>query len=431
MDNRTISGIVAILLLATVLVISFGTNPIRAVSSTITVPDDYSTIQEAINHASDGDTIFVRAGTYNESVIINRTVSLLGENRETTIIQAANSSIYVQGGDPTSYGVRVTSDNVTFKGFTVCKCPWYGIQVQSSGCHISDSNISEEGYDGEGIFLDGRNAQVNDNVVANNVMLNNLAGIHVWTGNGNRIESNIIGNNLIGIYIEIDSSRNMVEHNEIFSNSWVGIALATNSFGNTIACNNISDCGWDVNNGDGALSFMRQSVGNRIVANLICNSKIGVILRYFSNDNVFYHNSFINNFAQVITTYGDIQSSCIWDGGYSQGGNYWSNYNGTDVKKGPYQNETGSDGVADSHYIIDVYNQDKYPLMKPYAPMFGDCNGDGVINLQDAMIVALAFGTSPESARWNPLADVNKDGTVNLEDLFAVYIRFGKTYIPQ
>jgi parallel beta-helix repeat protein len=424
LDNRTISGIVAILLIATVLVTSFGTNPVKAVSSTITVPDDYSTIQEAINHASDGDTVFVRAGTYNESVVINRTVSLIGENRETTIIQAAA---------PTMYGVLVTSDNVTFIGFTVCKSLWWGIQVQSSGCHISDSNFSEEEYNGEGIFLDGRNAQVNDNVVANNTVLNNGdAGIHVWTSNGNHIESNIIGNSCFGIYIEWSSSRNMIERNEIFNNSIVGIPLTTGAFGNTITCNNISDCGWSSNwgEGTGAITFGSESVGNRIVANLICNSRRGVDLRDFSNNNVFYHNSFIDNSVQVTNDIG-LPSLCIWDGGYSQGGNYWSDYNGIDVKKGLYQNETGSDGVADSPYTIDVYNQDRYPLMKPYVPMFGDCNGDGVINLQDSMIVALAFGTYPDSARWNPLADINKDGTVNLKDLLAVYIRFGKTYIPQ
>jgi len=419
LDNRTISGIVAILLLATVLVTSFGTNLVKAVPSTITVPDDYSTIQEAINHASDGDTVFVKAGTYNESVIINRTASLIGENRETTIIQAAA---------PTKYGVLVTSDNVTFIGFTVCKSLWWGIQVQSSGCHISDSNFSES--EDEGIFLDGRNAQVSDNVLVNNTVLNNgVAGIHVWISNGNHIESNIIGNSFFGIYIEDNSSRNTVERNEIFSESIVGIALVWGSFGNTIACNNISDCGWNWD-GDGAISFGTHSVGNKIVSNLIRNNRIGVTLRYFSNDNVFYHNSFINNLAPVSND-NQFPSSCIWDGGYSQGGNYWSDCNGTDVKKGLYQNETGSDGVADSPYTIDVYDQDRYPLMKPYVTMFGDCNGDGVVNLQDAMIVALAFGAYPDSARWNPLADVNKDGTVNLKDLFAVYIRFGKTYIPQ
>jgi hypothetical protein len=52
-----------------------------------------------------------------------------------------------------------------------------------------------------------------------------------------------------------------------------------------------------------------------------------------------------------------------WDDGYPSGGNYWSDYNGIDVKSGSYQNETGSDGVGDTPYIIDANNTDHYPLM--------------------------------------------------------------------
>jgi len=56
----------------------------------------------------------------------------------------------------------------------------------------------------------------------------------------------------------------------------------------------------------------------------------------------------------------------FWDNGYPSGGNYWSDYNGTDLFSGPYQNETGSDGIGDTPYGIDENNQDRYPLMKPY-----------------------------------------------------------------
>jgi len=60
----------------------------RAISepNTITVPDDYPKIQEAINAANQGDTIFVKAGTYNEDyVVLNKSVSLVGDNQKSLI----------------------------------------------------------------------------------------------------------------------------------------------------------------------------------------------------------------------------------------------------------------------------------------------------------------------------------------------------------
>jgi len=49
-------------------------------------PGNYTSIQDAINDASDGDTIFVFNGTYYENVIIDKSVKLVGENRNTTVI---------------------------------------------------------------------------------------------------------------------------------------------------------------------------------------------------------------------------------------------------------------------------------------------------------------------------------------------------------
>ncbi|MCD6263682.1 hypothetical protein J7L60_04670 [Candidatus Bathyarchaeota archaeon] len=53
-----------------------------------------------------------------------------------------------------------------------------------------------------------------------------------------------------------------------------------------------------------------------------------------------------------------------FDNGYPNGGNYWSNYNGTDSYSGPYQNETGSDGIGDTPYPIQTSNEDSYPFMQ-------------------------------------------------------------------
>jgi len=67
----------------------------------------------------------------------------------------------------------------------------------------------------------------------------------------------------------------------------------------------------------------------------------------------------MNNTQQVSTT----SYPNNWDNGYPSGGNYWSDYNGTDLYGGPYQNITSSDGIGDTPYIINAKNQDKYPLI--------------------------------------------------------------------
>ena len=61
--------------------------PANAESKKIIVPDDYPTIQEAIDNATDGDTIFVKKGTYEENPLeINKTLSLIGEGADSTKI---------------------------------------------------------------------------------------------------------------------------------------------------------------------------------------------------------------------------------------------------------------------------------------------------------------------------------------------------------
>lgn len=54
----------------------------------------------------------------------------------------------------------------------------------------------------------------------------------------------------------------------------------------------------------------------------------------------------------------------------------------------------------------------------------GDMNGDGKVNMQDLVIVGVAFASAPGHPRWNPVADINKDNVVNMKDLVQVAIHF-------
>lgn len=99
--ERTVCVIILAILMASVFASS---NIKEARAGTVTVPDDYATIQEAINNANPGDTIFVQDGTYEESLTINKdSLTLVGKNR----------GAFVNGT------VSISADNVTVKGLTI------------------------------------------------------------------------------------------------------------------------------------------------------------------------------------------------------------------------------------------------------------------------------------------------------------------------
>ena len=86
-----------------------------------------------------------------------------------------------------------------------------------------------------------------------------------------------------------------------------------------------------------------------------------------------YHNNFVNNaYSHTLGWVGTV----LWNLNYPTGGNYWSNYNGTDSRSGPYQNESGSDGIGDLPYALivsgrmgsyDTILQDDYPFTVPFG----------------------------------------------------------------
>lgn len=161
---------------------------------------------------------------------------------------------------------------------------------------------------------------------------NFFAGIRLTeiypTGTNNNITENKIKNNIYGIFF-IGSSDNNISNNEIAGNQEIGIWLES-SLDNLISGNNITD------------------------------NELGIFFNTFSNNNLVYHNNFLNNFSQA-----EISDSLdnLFDNGYPEGGNHWSDYTGTDNKSGPNQDQPGSDGIGDTPYTFLYDSQDRYPFM--------------------------------------------------------------------
>jgi hypothetical protein len=190
------------------------------------IPDHYSTIQDAINNVASGDAILVREGTYQENIVVNKTVTLLGQDLCSTFIDGGGE------GDV----ISAEASDVLISGFTIA-----GSGVDDSGVTLNDCN---------------------------NTVLQ-----------GNNIE----------------------------------------------------------------------------------NDSIGISFNHCSQSFVI-NNNLMNNTSNILV----VNSTMPLDAGYPSGGNYWSDYTGTDLYSGPCQKLGGSDGIGDSPYVVDSNNIDDYPLISPY-----------------------------------------------------------------
>ncbi len=282
---------------------------------------DFDQINDAVASelVSPGDTVFVKSGTYSENVLVDKPLLLFGENSGSTIVSGWNVSEDV---------ITVVGEDVSITGFTIQSGKTGIFLNETTRCSISQNNIVDNTY---GL---GLHASTDIEIFENNIANNTEFGILLGSSEDNNVTGNNIANNTHGISLVWYSSNNILSRNNIVSNA-IGILLSDSS-NNIIRGNNIADNYFGVRLSD-------------------------------SFENRFYHNNFLyNNLTQVVITPPGIANS--WDDGYPIGGNYWSDYNGTDLFRGIYQNVTGRDWVGDLQYEIDEENTDNYPLMGLFGP---------------------------------------------------------------
>jgi parallel beta-helix repeat protein len=398
-------GKLILLLIAFLLVLPLVAFPSsEAKPGAIVVPDDYPTIQQAINSVSVGETIFVKKGTYDlsegEGLLIDKSVSLIGEESTSTIITL--HPLLIQPTQPFTYpyykgAVEITANEVCLSGLTV-RSSNDGGQLCISGNRAEISNNSL----GVQLLLQGS---------SNNIFENSLSrGIYCYNSN------NIISGNTIlgyGVVVGVECTSCTIKDNNIVdcSTDDARFGIRIDDGQNTVYNNTIRNCTHGISilglssscdiysntliDNYGGIDLFGQGSNNAFHDNYVANNTYGVLLSYTfmmtpGTNNTVYHNNFVNNLQQICTdptyigNYG-ARANIYPTGDYDNGkeGNFWSDYTGTDANH---------DSLGDSPYVIDNIKRDNHPLMYFWGvPSFDVLNvssGERVGNVSINFIVS-------------------------------------------
>lgn len=343
-------------------------------AGSVVVPDDYATIQEAVDNAPLGGTVFVRNGSYRERVRVTKPLTLLGEDPANTVVSFNIDYFLVNGV------IEVLAEDVTISGFTI-KGSWIGIWTPvdyslppRSRCKIIDNNIIDNFRSGISI-----GAGENHVISGNNITGNGERGIGLGSSNSVISGNNIAGNGYVGI--TVDSCSNVTISGNSITGNGVDIDASSDFIGGLrlgwdgsfhVYGNNITD-----NQGYG-IEFAEGCYNSTVYQNNIARNSIGVNLLNFriygdasiGLGNIVYRNNIVGNLQQAFV---DLEWDLVemfpsrsngtdvvsWDDGKE--GNYWSDYQ----TKYPNAAEVGTSGIGDTPYVIDENSTDHYPLMNP------------------------------------------------------------------
>jgi parallel beta-helix repeat protein len=251
---------------------------LNIISADIIIPDDYLTIQEGIDNATPGETIFVRSGLYQENIIIKtQGLSIIGENKYNTVIDANKKSLD---------GMNISASDVTIQGFTFTNALSEDLIWDLSGLRIYASNIT----------------------IMGNRFVNNIMGLTVMASCYNATINNnsFIGDGiLLGQYQKLLSLTKQDFLHDINNNTVNGKPLYyyknNNNFevpvdaGQVIAvnCSNITIRDLYLSNTD--FSVILAYCDNSTIENITVLDTDGEVILFNSDYNIVQNNILINN----------------------------------------------------------------------------------------------------------------------------------------
>lgn len=233
---------------------------------------NYTTIQEALEYASNGDKIIVYPGSYG-GVKISKSVIMEGKNAVVKDIEITANNVSVDGfiikdsyhgiiikGNyckisncslfNNSYGIRVKGKNNKILSNKIFKNSYYGIWIEfSSGNEIKGNEIYR---DGEGIYI----MKSSGNIISNNIVRDNEEGIQIQGSEDNIVKLNHVEKNKKGIHLCCKSKNNLIFKNNFINNQMNAYCFSGANIWDFEGIGNY----WDDYNGNGAYEM---SEGNK------------------------------------------------------------------------------------------------------------------------------------------------------------------------